>query len=265
MIPVFALILTAAGSSERFNAGGGESVKKEFLKIDGHTVLYRAALPFFEIPSLAAVVVTCKEGCEDEAVVAMEDLADTTVPMLFTAGGATRSESVRNALEKLSILPIDIEYVAIQDGARPYTTTELAIRTFAHAVQAGGAIPALPVTDSVRRINGRGEIVECVDRRGLVRVQTPQIFSFPGLLESYRSCDLSSATDDAEIFIRGGNTCIVVEGDEKNIKITYKEDIPDADRQIEEYLAERDKGRKDGEAMRMFQRFVNSVPGDGQE
>ena len=110
-MPAFALVLTAAGSSLRFNeaVSGGETVKKEFLKIDGHSVLYRAAAPFFALPNLAAVVVTCKEGCEDEAIVAMEDLADiSTIPMLFIKGGQTRQESVHLALESLARLDVPL-------------------------------------------------------------------------------------------------------------------------------------------------------------
>ena len=129
-MPPFALILTAAGSSLRFSSSFemGQSVKKEFLRIDGHTVLFRACEPFFELPSLTAVVVTCKEGSEDETIVAMEDLADiSTIPILFIKGGQTRQESVHLALERLSQLDIPFELVAVHDGARPFVTPELII------------------------------------------------------------------------------------------------------------------------------------------
>ena len=254
MIPPFALIVTAAGSSERFSK---DDVKKEFLKLDGHTVLYRATEPFFELPGLVAVVITCKKGTEDEAIVALEDLVDVgSVPMLFTEGGDSRQESVHLALEKLASISIPFEYVAIQDGARPYTTPDLIIRTLAAATTTGGAIPALPMTDSIRRINAQGEIIECIDRRGVVRVQTPQIFSFLPLLEAHRRAQKGVATDDAELFIKSGNRCVISEGDEKNIKITYIEDIPNAKEQIEEYIKEREEGRKTAKAVHLFQSFV---------
>lgn len=264
-IPPFALVLTAAGSSLRFNCGleGAQDVKKEFLKIDGHSILYRAAEPFFEIPGLSAMVVTCRKGCEDEAVVALEDLADiASIPMLFIPGGRTRQESVHLALEALAGLDIPMELVAIQDGARPFTTPELIIRTMALAWQAGGAVPALAVTDSIRRIDAKGRIIETTDRRGLVRVQTPQIFSFSRLLEAHRSAEGNSATDDAEVFIRAGNECLVSEGDEANRKITYAGDIPDAKEQVRRYVEERERGRKNRSNDEMFRRFIHS--GDGQ-
>ena len=76
MIPPFALVLTAAGSSTRFSKNQKEAVKKEYLRIDGHTVLSSALRPFYSVPGLRAVVVTCPKGAEDETVVALEDLVD---------------------------------------------------------------------------------------------------------------------------------------------------------------------------------------------
>ena len=126
--PSFAAIITAAGKSERFNRNQEESVKKEYLKIDGHTVLYRATEPFFEIPGLAAVCITCPEGSEDETLIALEDLADiNTIPFLIIPGGKTRKESVSKALNALRSFESNIEYVAIHDGARPFITPELII------------------------------------------------------------------------------------------------------------------------------------------
>ena len=199
-IPGFALVVTAAGSSLRFSSAfdEGETVKKEFLEIDGHSVLYRATEPFFELPSLMAVVITYRKESLDETIVALEDLADiNSIPMFFVEGGATRQESVRLALEKLSSLGMDFPYVAVQDGARPYVTPRLIINILATAAGSSGALPALPMTDSVRRIDGRGRIIECPSRRGLVRVQTPQIFEFEKLLDAHeRFADLQ-ATDDS--------------------------------------------------------------------
>ena len=174
-MPPFALILTAAGSSLRFSYSFemGQSVKKEFLRIDGHTVLFRACEPFFELPSLTAVVVTCREGSEDETIVAMEDLADiSTIPILFIKGGQTRQESVHLALERLSQLDIPFELVAVHDGARPFVTPELIINTMAMAFTHGAAIPALTVTDSIRKItyeedipDARAQISEYIEQR----------------------------------------------------------------------------------------------------
>ena len=259
-IPGFALVVTAAGSSLRFSSSfdEGETVKKEFLQIDGHTVLYRASEPFFELPSLMAVVITYRKESLDETIVAMEDLADiNSIPMFFVEGGATRQESVRLALEKLKSTGMHFPYVAVQDGARPYVTPRLIINILATAVSGSGALPALPMTDSVRRIDAMGRIIECPSRRGLVRVQTPQIFEFEKLLDAHERFKDMGATDDSELYVAAGYECTVCEGSEDNIKITYEDDIPDARAQIAGYIEARRKGRSSREADETFRRLIH--------
>ena len=203
-IPPFAAVITAAGSSGRFLSGRIEDVKKEYLSIDGHSVLYRAVKPFYEIPGLSAVIVTCPKGSEDEAAVALEDLMDIqTVPMFLVEGGATRTESVRNALKALEGMPASFGYIAIHDGARPYITKELIIRTLAAATVVGGAAPATRVVDALRTLGPDGMIESAVDKSGIIALQTPQIFRRESLIDAYASFD-GSADDDIAVFINAG-------------------------------------------------------------
>ena len=256
-IPPFAAIITAAGSSVRFSGKQQEKVKKEYLSIDGHTVLYRSVKPFYETPGLSAVIITCPEGSEDETAVALEDLMDiATVPLMIVPGSVTRKESVRLALEKLREIPAGYEYIAVHDGARPYIDRSLVIRVLAAATVAGGAVPALPMTDAVRRIGKDGLITETVDRTGLITVQTPQIFRAEELFDAYDSFPLPEADDDAEVFIKEGYSCTVVPGSKENRKITYLEDIPDAEKQIAEYAEAREKGRKSAAASRRMRELI---------
>ncbi|MCR5732925.1 MAG: 2-C-methyl-D-erythritol 4-phosphate cytidylyltransferase [Sphaerochaetaceae bacterium] len=233
----FSLILTAAGSSLRFSSSlkNLETVKKEFLKLDEHTVLYHAALPFLSMPTLKRVIVTCADGYVEDAKEALEDLPEKGIPFTFIVGGRTRQESVRKALEELDKYN-DSDYVAIQDGARPYVKQSLIENTLSDAIQYSGALPGLPLTDSVRRVDKGGIITECVEREGLYRVQTPQIFEFKKILEAHRRFKGLFATDDAELFSLAGYTTKITQGDEGNIKITYALDIPDAERKAREYL-----------------------------
>lgn len=264
-IPSFALILTAAGTSERFNRDNKQApVKKEFLSLeDGKSILYHAALPFFEIGSLAAIIITHEKDALDETVVALDDLMDcNTIPMLFSPGGKTRQESIRGALAMLEDIHLDIPYVAIQDGARPYLTTELAITVFANATIHSGAVPALPLTDSVKKIDKEGNIISSPRRSELVSVQTPQFFDRVKLIEAYNKCMDANATDDSEIFTNAGFSCIAVPGDENNSKITYLSDIPNADAQISAYLEAREKGRNSRKAVRRFNELI--AKGEGE-
>ncbi len=257
-IPTFALVITAAGKSDRFNKGREEGVKKEYLRIEDHTVLYRATEPFFELPSLRAVVVTCPENSRDEAAVALEELtAVNSIPLLLAEGGRTRTESVKKALERLKALPFSFDYIAIHDGARPYVTPELIIKTLAAATIAGGAAPARRVTDALKKLGPDGLIKESVDRSELIRVQTPQIFKADDLFKAYEDIAADdSFADDIEVFVNAGFRCTVVQGDESNKKITYFEDIPDAEKQIGEYIKARAEGRKSAEAIRRMHELM---------
>lgn len=233
----FSLVITAAGSSLRFSSSlkNTETVKKEFLKLDQHSVLYHAALPFLSVKGLKRVVVTCADGYVEDAKAALEDLPNKGIPFTFVVGGPSRQSSVRKALEELSRYD-DFRYVAIQDGARPYVSRKLIQAILADAVEFSGALPGLPLTDSVRRVDGKGLITECVEREGLYRVQTPQIFEFSKILDAHRRYSSIFATDDAELYALAGYSTKITPGDERNIKVTYASDVPDAERKAKEYL-----------------------------
>lgn len=256
-LPLFAAVITAAGSSERFNRNRDIAVKKEYLRIDGHTVLYRASEPFFEIPGLAAICITCPEGGEDETIIALEDLVNVnSIPFLIIPGGKTRQESVAKALESIAKAAPEVEYVAIHDGARPFITPDLIIKTLATATIAGGAAPAMRITDSVKRLGNDGMIKESVDRRNLIRVQTPQIFRFKDILEAHRKATGTEATDDIELYTAAGFACSVVQGSDENRKITYFSDIPDAEKQAEEYAKSLEEGRRSAKANRRMRELM---------
>jgi len=225
MLPSFALVLTAAGLSERFNRDGKGNKKKEFELLGKETVLKCAAKPFFMLPSLQRVVVTSSEGFVDETRFALGSLLDSDVPIDIIIGGKTRQESVRLALENLEKHSSSFEFVAIHDGARPYVSTELIESTLQKAMEVGGAVPGLPMTDSIRKTDGSGIIIECQKRDMLYRVQTPQIFRFSDILSAHRRFTDVSATDDSELYILSGKRCAVCKGDAKNVKITYPEDL----------------------------------------
>ena len=256
-IPPFAVIITAAGTSSRFSANVNEHVKKEYLSIDGHTVLYRATKPFFNVPGLSAVIVTCPSGSEDETIVALEDLADiSSIPFLIIPGGMTRKESVKNALDELRDLSVPFDYIAIHDGARPYVDTGLIIRTLAAATVTGGAVPALRVTDAVKKLGKDGLVSENIDRSSLITVQTPQIFRREEILDAYDRFTALEADDDAAVFISAGYSCTVSSGSIENKKITYITDIPDAEEQAKAYIKAREEGRKSAEASRHMRELL---------
>ena len=229
----FALVVTAAGSSTRFNK---HNVKKEFLRLEnGHTVLYSASFPFYSVPGLKAVIVTAKEGTVEETKIALEDLCSSNIPTIITSGGETRSQSVANALLYLKNNNIDVDYVAIHDGARPYITTDLILNILNTAYLNTAAVPGIAITDSIRKVDSNNNIVEIVSREGLYSVQTPQIFNYKLLLEAIEKNTNINATDEAEVFINSGHPVTICPGAKENRKITFENDIVNVDEQIKEY------------------------------
>lgn len=178
-LPPFAVIIAAAGKSERFSKDG---VKKEFLSVDGETVLFRATAPFLSIPNCKMVVVVCPKGLENECGIALGDLYEhQSIPVILCDGGTSREESVFNGLKLLKNLGIPVQYVAIHDGARCFITTDLIIQTLATATIFGGAAPALPPTDSLKTITDEGVVTGHIPRHGTVGIQTPQFFRWPDI------------------------------------------------------------------------------------
>ena len=155
-----------------------------------------------------------------------------TAPHSVVAGGDSRFQSVKNALLSLQLTDADI--VAVHDGVRPLVSTSLIMSTYATAEKHGAAIPATPVTDSVRRIKPDGTSV-AMDRASLRAVQTPQTFKALELLKAYDVEFEPFFTDDASVYEHAGGSVKLVEGETTNIKITHPIDITIAEHIINEH------------------------------
>jgi 2-C-methyl-D-erythritol 4-phosphate cytidylyltransferase/2-C-methyl-D-erythritol 2,4-cyclodiphosphate synthase len=150
--------------------------------------------------------------------------------LMHTHGGATRQASVRAGLEALSTRKPDI--VLIHDAARPFASAALVSRAIAAAARDGAAIPALPVTDTVKTVDANGHVGQTVDRTTLRLVQTPQAFKFDLLLVAHRKAQAAGRddfTDDAALAEWAGMTVSVFAGEPGNIKITNPEDFASAE------------------------------------
>lgn len=137
-------------------------------------------------------------------------------------GGARRRDSVAAALGVV----VHAEVVVVHDAARPLCPPEVFHRVVAAARRHGAATAGIPVTDTVKRVDGSGRVLETVDRSALVAVQTPQAFLTPVLLEAHATVPLEvSAVDDCALVEATGGTVIVVEGDPTNVKLTHRADV----------------------------------------
>lgn len=214
-------LLMAAGAGSRF----GAPVAKQYLSLLGRPVLRHAAEALLREGLVRRILPVVGAGDEARVAALLEGLP--TMPPV--TGGATRAESVRAGLEALAADPPRL--VLVHDAARPIipSGTIAALRTALET--APGAIPAQPVTDTLKR-GAEGTILATVPRDGLFRAQTPQAFRFDALLAAHRDGD-GGATDDAALLEAAGLPVALVPGGEANIKITWPEDLA----RVEAYLA----------------------------
>ena len=238
MSPCHAVIVTAAGSSTRFNASfrdkdgvpSGSPVKKEFVSIGDEPVLARAIRPFLEVPGLKVVAVTYRDGDLDavKAVVAPVLGCRDDVEVLYVKGGDTRRRSVFNALQALYECDFhdDIELVSIHDGARPFVSASLVKACLDAAGAYGGACPCIRVTDTLVKVGDDGLLSCGISREGVCTVQTPQAFRFPDIYRAHLAADVDrDYTDDTGIFMDWGGKVAFVRGETGNRKITYSSDL----------------------------------------
>jgi len=210
------LIVAAGGSSSRF---GGN---KLFERINGQPVFIiclEHLIPAVGIEN-AVLVVPAELRGEYHSVLAEFSLDG----IRLADGGADRAASVRSGL---AALPSSLDYVAIQDAARPLTTPALLRRCHDAAVEFGAAVAAHRVTDTIKVADGDGFAVATPDRSTLWAAETPQVFRRELLEEAYRHCAEQgiSVTDDAQAVQLLGHRVRLVENSEPNIKITYRHDL----------------------------------------
>ena len=245
-----ALILVAAGSSSRIGFDKtGTKIKKEYIPMNGGTVLSSAAKVFLSTLKFSTVVVTypqaqnteeqkANEQKSKDALFADDFVKNYDAKFIFVPGGKTRQESVHDALEAISENNSDCSLVFIHDGARPFLKSETVELTYRAATEFGAAVPGLQPTETQKKIDENGFIVKHLVRSSLTAVQTPQVFKFAPILNAHRQAEANekSYTDDTEIWDEyvakrkdeNGEPYShvkVVLGDPENKKITYPEDI----------------------------------------
>ncbi|SDA11835.1 bifunctional 2-C-methyl-D-erythritol 4-phosphate cytidylyltransferase/2-C-methyl-D-erythritol 2,4-cyclodiphosphate synthase [Sphingomonas sp. NFR15] len=205
-------IIVAAGQGLR----SGSALPKQFAPLAGKPMLVHSYAALAAHPGIDAVLVVIGAGQETM-------LAETLGDARFIIGGATRRESVRNGLEAFADEAPD--RVLIHDAARPFLPATVIDRLIAALDAEAGALPALPVTDTLVREDGTP-----VSRDRLHRVQTPQAFRFAEVLAAHRAWPAGEdATDDAQMVARSGHIVSIVQGDSMLEKITHPADFAAAE------------------------------------
>ena len=204
-------LIVAGGKGKRMNT----SISKQFLLLNNLPVVMHILKKFSHFEKTILVLPQSQFNY-------WEELCNThnfTQPHTLVEGGKTRFHSVRNGLNKTDKNTI----IAIHDGVRPLVSTKLIDRLITEPKNGVGIIPIVPLKDSIRKVKGEHSIH--IDRSNLYKVQTPQCFLSADIKEAYTQEFSDTFTDDASVFEAKGGRIATLLGEEKNLKITTKEDL----------------------------------------
>lgn len=208
-------VIVAAGSASRM---GG--IDKVMAPLDGKPMIYHTVRAFQNCDAIKEIVVVTREDLLSTVMGLCKDMDKLKAVVV---GGKDRPESVHMGLNALSD---QVKLVAVQDGARPLVSEAVIDRTVRAANTYGAAAPGVPVKDTVKTVQG-GLVSDTPDRSALRAVQTPQVFDYDLLRGALKKAKVDGAviTDDCSAVERLGFKVKIVEGEERNIKVTTPLDL----------------------------------------
>jgi 2-C-methyl-D-erythritol 4-phosphate cytidylyltransferase len=210
-------VVVAAGRGERL----GVDRPKAFAKLGGRALLAESLERLEESDWVDEIVVVAPEGWEEPSILLAEEIGAAKVSACVP-GSATRAESVRAGVAEVGD---DALVILVHDAARPFLPAEIVERVLAPLNEGwDGAVPALPVADTLKRADNEGTILETLDRSGLYAVQTPQGFLAPALRDALAG-DPGDASGCAGLVERKGGRVRLVEGDPRLLKVTTAADL----------------------------------------
>ena len=207
-------IIVAGGSGSRMKS----DIPKQFLLLQGKPVLMHTIETFYYSdlkPEIILVLNSEYQSLWSEFIAKF----DFNIPVTLVNNGEQRFHSVRNALQVI----LEDSVIAVHDAVRPIVSNELITRSFRLAEQTGAVIPAVTSKDSVRKKESNH--TRALNREDILLVQTPQVFQSGLLKQAYLQDYTPEFTDDASVVEKRGIEIAVTEGDYKNIKITFAEDM----------------------------------------
>lgn len=225
------IVVVAAGRGER--AGASIEGPKQYRRIGGKPVIWHTLKLFLDWPRSGPITIVIHPDDRDLLQTAVADLPGSD-RLIVTTGGSTRQASVLNGLQSLK--DRGVEHVMIQDGVRPFADLALLERISA-ALEAGrpAVLPAIPVSDTIKRADSSGLVAATVSRKDLYAAQTPQSFHYATIFAAHERAAADRAadfTDDASIAEWAGIPVHLVEGSIDNVKLTVQRDIAMADEKL---------------------------------
>lgn len=216
MTPRIFTIIPAGGSGSRF---GGET-KKQFLELEGEAILTRTLKTFLKCPEITRIIV-CLPQDEFNKPQALQDER-----IQYVIGGKSRSDSVYQGFKAITDLHDD-DRILVHDAARPLLTQTLIQSIIQKLETENVVIPAMSVSDTIKKVSPEGYVTATIPREDLVAVQTPQGFRAASLKQAYQKLDFSDArfTDESMLVEAAGFRVRQIEGEATNIKITRPVDL----------------------------------------
>ena len=211
-------VVPAGGTGTRM----GGTVPKQFLELNGKPILYYTLKTLQDCGIISELILVVPEKEYDNACT--DWLGKPEIVTKVVVGGEKRQDSVYNGFCELSP---QTEIVLVHDGVRPFLSHQMIKESVDAAREYGAAITAIPVNDTIKRVDDSGLVSQTVDRDGLWRVQTPQVFRYELLQEAFKKANSEKfyGTDEGTLIEHLGKPVKVVEGSEQNIKITRPEDL----------------------------------------
>ena len=211
-------VVPAGGTGIRM----GGTVPKQFLELNGKPILYYTLKTLQDCGIISELILVVPEKEYDNACT--DWLGKPEIVTKVVVGGEKRQDSVYNGFCELSP---QTEIVLVHDGVRPFLSHQMIRESVDAAREYGAAITAIPVNDTIKRVDDSGLVSQTVDRDGLWRVQTPQVFRYELLQEAFKKANSEKfyGTDEGTLIEHLGKPVKVVEGSEQNIKITRPEDL----------------------------------------
>jgi 2-C-methyl-D-erythritol 4-phosphate cytidylyltransferase len=214
-------VIPAAGSGMRM----GLKEEKQYLEIGGMPLLVHTLRVFQECHLVDSIIIVVPEKDVDYCIHQVVPRYQLSKVCKVIGGGERRQDSVRNGIEAVAD---SCRWVLIHDGVRPFVSIELIEKVIKAARRYRAVITGLPVTETIKRVDSKANVLKTIERKGLWRIQTPQIFSREDIHLAHKEAlkrAWTDATDDSLLVEKMGIPVKIIEGQERNIKITTPYDL----------------------------------------
>jgi len=211
-------VVPAGGAGTRM----GGDVPKQFQKLNGKPILYYTLKTLQDCGIISELILVVPEKEYDNACA--DWLGKPEIVTKVIVGGEKRQDSVYNGFCEI---PPDTEIVLVHDGVRPLLSHRMIRESVDAAREFGAAITAIPLHDTIKKVDASGLVSQTIDRDSLWRIQTPQVFRYEILQEAFKKANSENfyGTDEGALIEHLGKPIKVIEGSEQNIKITRPEDL----------------------------------------